>query len=459
MNIMMESKNKLALTILLSFFIMSSLFADNEKNVILITADTLRADHLSCYGYPLPTTPNIDKLSKEGILFLSTRAPIPTTSPAHASIMTSLYPHNHKVVINLAPIDKNTKTLAEILQDNGYLTAAVVSAWPLKKGRSGLERGFHFYEDTFRSSYKTFQAEQLANKATDKALKWLHQNKKKKFFLWVHYFDPHYPYREHSKQNNLSIKLKKKSEKQRMRKREKNNYKYDREIAFMDFHIGRLLNAINEWQLASNTIVIFTADHGESLGEHNYSGHGKYLYEPSLHIPLIIKEHTISPNRKVINNEVSLLDIMPTILDLLDIPNSLPLAGSSLVPVILENKETDNNIAYFMTFKTNLSNFPILGKLKRGHFAKSFPDRISLIKDEVKFIYSAKNNKLELYNLNKDVSEQANLAMENIKLAKKLKSELILWFNRTKSSSLMKNKYILLNEEDIEKLKSLGYIN
>lgn len=456
---MISMRLKIVLAIVLYFSVFPLLFADNDKNVLLITADTLRADHLSCYGYPLPISPNIDKLGNEGTLFLSARTPIPTTSPAHASIMTSLYPHNHKVVINLAPIDKNIKTLAEILQENGYKTAAIVSAWPLKKGRTGLEKGFHFYDDAFQKSYNAFQAEQLANKATDKALKWLFQNKREKFFLWVHYFDPHHPYREHSKLNNLSIKLKDKSEKQRMGKREKTIYKYDREIAFMDFHIGRLLNALKEWQLDSETFIIFAADHGESLGEHNYSGHGKYLYEPSLHIPLIMKGQKIIPEGKVIKDEVSLLDIMPTILDLIDIPNNLSLSGSSLVPTIMDNKKANNNTTYFMAYKTNLSNFPILGKLKRGHFAKSFPDRISLLKDEVKFIYSAKNDKLELYNLKKDVSEEANLAMRDIKLAKKLKSELILWFNRTKSSGLMKNRYILLNEEDIEKLKSLGYIN
>jgi arylsulfatase A-like enzyme len=450
---------KLTFVIFICFLIRQFSFADAEENVILITADTLRADHLSCYGYTLLTSPNIDNFSRESFLFSSARTPIPTTSPAHASIMTSLYPHNHKVLVNLAPMNKEIKTLAEILQENGYKTAAIVSAWPLRSGATGLEKGFDYYNDAFTDSYRAIQAEQLADETTNKAINWLSRNKNKKFFLWIHYFDPHYPYREHNKLSNLPVELKKKSDKKRMRKIEKIIYKYDREIAFMDFHIGRLFSALQEWNLNCKTIVILTADHGESLGEHNYTGHGKYLYEPSLHVPLIIRHPTINAQQKIINDNVSLLDIMPTVLDFLNISSNLTLSGKSLVPSINGKNNLANRIFYFMAFKTDVSNIPILGKLRRHRFKKSFPEKIAMLNGKIKFIFDAKKNKKEMYAMTTNQKEETNLAEKNYELARMLKSELIVWYNTTKSSGLIKNHYLLLKEEDIKKLKSLGYIN
>ncbi len=450
---------KLTFAIFICFLIIQFSFADTELNAILITVDTLRADHLSCYGYTLLTSPNIDNLCKEGFLFTAARTPIPTTSPAHTSIMTSLYPHNHKVIVNLAPMSKDIKTLAEILKENGYKTAAIVSAWPLKTGATGLEKGFDSYDDAFTDSYRGMQAEQLADETTNKVINWLSRNNNKKFFLWIHYFDPHYPYREHDKLRNLPVELKKKADKQRMPKIEKIIYKYDREIAFTDFHIGRVLNALKEWQLDSKTIIIFTGDHGESLGEHNYIGHGKYLYEPSLHVPLIIKHPSMNVNEKRIHDNVSLLDIMPTVLDFLNISITFPISGKSLAPFINGKNNPVHRIYYFMAFKTNVSNIPILGALRRNRFNQSFPDKIAMLNDKIKFIFDAKKDKKEMYNLVSEQIEKVNLAEENYELAKLLKSELIIWFNKTKSSGLIKNQYLLLKEEDIKKLKSLGYIN
>jgi arylsulfatase A-like enzyme len=457
---MSSGKTSILLLLILSFFFQQSVYGHTPKNVLLITVDTLRADHLSCYGYPFPTSPNIDNLSKEGVLFLSSRTPIPTTSPAHATLMTSLYPQNHNVIMNLAPMDENITTLAEVLKENGYTTAAVVSAWPLKKEGSGLEKGFDFYEDSFKNYYRGVQAEQFADKATNKAINWLHKNKEKKFFLWVHYFDPHFPYYEHADLHNLLFKVKKKEEKKSLSKTEDIIYRYDREIAFADFYIGRLLDVIKKWNLESDTIIIFTADHGESLGEHDYTGHGKYLYEPSLYIPLIIKHPEKILEGKIIKREVSLLDIMPTILDFLGIPTKIILLGESLVPLITGNdQEKYNRLHYFISFKTDLANIPILSNVKRSQFAKSFPERIALLKDNIKVIYSANDNTLEMYNIKSDPPEIENLANKNDELSKKLTSELILWFNKTKSSGYTKNKYLLLKEKDIKVLKSLGYIN
>lgn len=263
------------------------------------------------------------------------------------------------------------------------------------------------------------QAEQFADKATNKAINWLHKNKEKNFFLWIHYFDPHFPYYEHSDLHNLSFKLKKKGEKKRLNKTKYIIYRYDREIAFADFYIGRLFDVIKKWNLESDTIIIFTADHGESLGEHDYTGHGKYLCEPSLYIPLIIKHPEKILEGKTIKREVSLLDIMPTILDFLDIPTKITLLGKSLVPLITGNDQGKyNRLHYFITFKTDLANIPILSNMKRGQFAKSFPERIALLKDNIKVIYSANDNTLEMYNIKSDLPEIENLAKKMMSFQK-----------------------------------------
>ncbi|MEW5801851.1 MAG: tetratricopeptide repeat protein [bacterium] len=292
-----------------------------DYNVLLITIDTLRADHLGCYGYEKVKTPNLDALAAQGVLFTQAVTPVPITLPAHSSIMTGQYPIQHGVRNNGNFILENkARTLAEILKENGCRTGACIGSFVLNS-IFGLDQGFDFYEDKLPVRGKPTDIlynERNAGEITRLGLDWLKENGDRRFFLWLHYFDPHAAY---SPPFPFA--------------RDYQKCPYDGEIAYTDQCLGDLIKGLDLLGLTNRTIIILTADHGESLGEHGEATHAIFIYESTLRIPLIIKgPNGLFPRGKKIQALVSNLDILPAVCDLFDIKQPPDLAGKSLLPLM-----------------------------------------------------------------------------------------------------------------------------
>lgn len=293
-----------------------------QLNVLLITLDTTRADRLGAYGYAGVQTPVIDRLAAEGVLFERAITAAPLTLPAHTSIMTGLYPPRHGVRDNGGFFVRDeTVTLAERLREQGYRTGAFVGAYVLDS-RWGLNQGFDTYHDEFDlAKFDTpslATVERPANEVADRALAWLEGGASAvPFFAWVHFFDPHSPYRAPEPYGRAYAQQ-----------------PYLGEIAFTDAQVGRLVTFLEQQRLLENTVVVVVGDHGESLGEHGEGTHGFFLYDATTRVPLIIRvpRHESRPRR--VGTVVRTVDLLPTVLELLRLPVAERIDGRSLVPLI-----------------------------------------------------------------------------------------------------------------------------
>src|SRR5207253_4223372 len=277
-------------------------------NVVVITIDTLRPDHLGCYGYKQIRTPNIDALAADGARFERAYAAVPGTLPSHTVIFTGTYPiHSgmHDFAANV--LNPDQPTLASVLKEHGYTSGAVIGS-ALLDSRFGLNHGFDFYYDHFDFSRlqesNLDEMERPGNVVADVTLDWLAKNYQKKFFLWMHLYDPHYPYRPPAPYSQ-----------------EYESHPYDGEIAFADAQVGRLLRFLKEKGLYRNTLIVLSGDHGESLGEHGEKTHGFFIYNATLRVPLILHLPG-KASAKTLTHLVSLADLMPTVLQILkvDVP-------------------------------------------------------------------------------------------------------------------------------------------
>lgn len=287
-----------------------------SPSVLLVTLDTTRADHLGCYGASFASTPNLDALAREGARFDLALAPAPLTLPSHCSIMTGLVPRRHGVRDNARfRLDPGIPVLAERLRAAGYRTAAYVSSAVLDRV-GGLDRGFDLYDDTVRTGdRRAFNYEERAASQTTRAALYGLARLGPPFFFWVHYFDPHLPYVA--------------PEPFRTRFRDR---PYDGEIAFMDSEFGRLLEAART--RAPSLLVAVAGDHGEGLGDHGEAAHGVFLYQATQRVPLILAGFGVPRGAVIRGGPVGLVDIAPTILDLLGLPPIESADGRSLAPLL-----------------------------------------------------------------------------------------------------------------------------
>ena len=296
----------------------------DRPNVLVITVDTLRADRLGCYGFGLAHTPAIDRLADEGVRCADAATSAPITLPAHSSIMTGLYPPAHGVRDNgnyaLAP---EAVTLAERLHDAGYRTAAFVSALVLAR-RYGLDQGFDLYDDDLWSEDEPplfMIRKRPAPRTADRALAWLRGWKADRggqpFFMWVHFFDPHEPYELRS--TDLAALA---------------PTPYDAEVAQADRGVGRVLDWLRSEGVLDHTLVVFTADHGESLGEHGEPTHGIFIYDATVHVPLIWRLPRVLPAGTTYPGPVRHVDIVPTVLAVLGLPGGDAMQGANLLPAL-----------------------------------------------------------------------------------------------------------------------------
>ncbi|MFQ5792521.1 MAG: sulfatase, partial [Acidobacteriota bacterium] len=309
------------------------LLGEAPPHLVVVTFDTTRADRIGCYGYPGIDTPSIDRLAREGVLFTRAYCQAVQTLPSHASLFTGLYPITNDVVSNGQSLSDQAVTLAELLRSNGYQTGAIVATAPLMRAFN-LDQGFDTYVDSFEGSafrrafhsfFRIFSFNKLnirttrpAQRVAALARKWLRRaaRKKRPFFLWIHFIEPHYPYQFHPdfdkpkrvvSDGELNVYGEKESN-------------YLNEIEFADYYLGQVLSYMDEVGLTGKTLTIFTADHGESLGEHGYRGHRQEVYEPVIRVPLIFRFPGRLPAGKSLETPAMLVDVMPTVLDLSGVP-------------------------------------------------------------------------------------------------------------------------------------------
>ncbi len=306
-------------------------------NLVVVTMDTTRADHLSVYGYHKNTTPSLSRLAEGSTVFERCLTVVPITLPSHTSIFTSLYPPSHGVRENANfYVPDKVDTLAELLSGAGFQTAAFVGSFPLSS-IFNLDQGFDVYDDRFsyvEEDFNRFQpqnqvyfAERKADKVTREAIDWLeHERSGEPFFLWLHYFDPHHPLNPPPAFQRLFP-----------------NSAYDGEIALVDDGIGAVLRTLEDLELDQNTVVIVTADHGEGLGDHGEETHAVLLYDSTIRVPLIIHDPRRNAAQRL-GGTVRSIDIMPTALDLLDLQVSPDIHGESLVPLMDDGRSEHRNV-------------------------------------------------------------------------------------------------------------------
>lgn len=301
-------------------------------NVLLVTLDTVRADHLGCYGFPGARTPVIDALARRGTRFGTAVSHSPITGPSHASILTGLTPLRHGVRNNSDyALPATVPTLPEALGRGGYRTAAFVSGFPLER-RFGYDRGFEVYDDAFPRGTDPRRApyvERRADLTTFAALKWLDgtTGSEAPWFLWVHYYDPHSPYEPPGDYARAFA-----------------DRPYDGEIAFADSQLGVLLRRLDERGLTGRTLVVVTADHGESLGEHGEATHGMFVYDSTLRVPWVLAGPGV-PAGGVATVVGRLVDVAPTVLDYAGLPAPASIEGRSVRPAI-EGRSMSDEPAY-----------------------------------------------------------------------------------------------------------------
>jgi len=418
-----------------------------KPNLILISVDTLRQDHLGIYGYKRNTSPNIDRLLKTGVWFTNAHCNVPLTSPSFSSMMSSRYPHETGSTRNGIPMIDGIETLAEILKKQGYTTAAILSNWPLKKHLSNLQKGFDIYDDNFfEKRWLIFNSERDAKDVTALSIAWIEQKPKEPFFLWAHYSDPHSPYLFHK---GFLFKEPDKPDTEIQRKIDA----YDSEIAYTDYQIGLLMNKLKEKGLDKTSLIVFLADHGESLGEHGYTGHGRYLYEDCMRVPFGLSGPGIPLNQRI-DVQVELLDLAPTCLGYLGIPHAKLMRGRNLIPFIKGEKPWQKSyLVYFETYPGAV----------RGEGADKIvntkkPIWIGLKLDDAKVLYSVSGSRWEMFNLQSDHKELKNLADPSNQNFILYSEHLLKWY-RSWEQSIAMGKTDALTEEDRKKLEALGYIN
>jgi len=399
-----------------------TVFSRKSVNVLLISMDTTRADRLGCYGYDKNTTPNIDSFAAESILFKSAVAPIPFTFPSHLSMMTGTIPPYHGQHDNDgATISDTHLTLAEVLKGQGYKTGAILASYVLA-AKFGLNQGFDTYTDFSDRSVGTtvFCNGRRACETARLANEWIEENKGDKFFLFAHFYDPHFPY---DPPEGFIEQFK--------------DSPYDGEIASVDHAIGRILDKLKELDLYDNTIIIITGDHGEMLGEHQEAGHGYYIYEGAIKVPLIVKLPGSGKSIRV-DKAVGLIDIFPTVCSRLGIGAPDFVQGIDLSGYL--KTKTARKDRYLFTESLSATKFggnSLLGVVTNQH----------------KYIQTTRP---ELYDVQKDPAEENNLIKQESKRARLMQGNLKLILDN--SAGIVNNEKTEVGLETKKQLESLGYI-
>ncbi len=438
------------------------------KNIVLISLDSLRADHVGCYGYEFPTTPSIDRFAEDAVKFNNAYATAPWTLPSHGSMLTGLYPIVHKGDNIKSPMAAFPPTLAEVLGDFGYKSAAVVSA-PFLLDRYKLNRGFDYYDQSIADAKNNKNGKHGKN-TTRKGLKYIDKMKGAPFFLLLHYWDIHHPYNPQKEYIDIfDPDYKGNIDGFNIQDREDfvpgmnpGDLKrllalYDGEIRYTDDSVGAFLHGLALRGLDKNTIVIITSDHGEEFLEHGGRAHLAQCWEETIRVPLLIKTPWINPVNSSFDSPVSLIDLFPTIPALLGLEYENPqLQGISLFDYISGSSPLPKRELFA---ETRLGRVSALRKEKKGAWT-------AMITSDLKKYHYFRHPKLgfrKLFDLGKDPGEKTDIfqeAQDSANLAKTLDDHRKLMI-RTRAKMRRgagESDKIKVDKDFEDRLKSLGYI-
>jgi arylsulfatase A-like enzyme len=430
---------------------------DDSPNVLLITIDTLRADHMGTYGHDVPTTPAVDRLAAEGATFEHAYSPMGTTSPAHATLFTARQPLAHGLVRNGLTLLEEETTLAEILTDHGYQTAGFVSAFPVSQ-RFGFGQGFEIFDDHFEGSKPTFLIDNWAGidvggafdrrgvVTTDAAVAWLEgRGDPRSLFLWVHLFDPHSPYSAPPGFVRTAFA----------------DYSgepssYDAEIRYADEQVSRLVAAFEAVSPVS-TLIVVASDHGEGLLDHGWPFHNRYLYEEEVRIPLIFRWPGRIPAGLRLAQPAHLVDVLPTLTALLGISHDErePGDGMDLSPFLARERRPAPDLERVLWFQ-------------RPYYTRDAPKPyrspelvtdgygFGLRRGRWKYMERPRVAQHELYDLEEDAKEQRNLAPGSPRRVRRLSRLLGEW--RRQQLGAASDRMDEAQPGDTDALRALGYV-
>nr|MBA3949805.1 sulfatase-like hydrolase/transferase [Acidobacteriota bacterium] len=399
--------------------------APGDLNVVLITMDTTRFDAMGYAGAQGNPTPAVDALAREGVVFDNAVASVPLTLPSHSTMFTGMLPPRHGVRDNGGfVLDPKHVTLAERLRDRGWKTGGFVGAYVLD-AKWGIDQGFEHYHDQFDlTKYKRISLGDVARTAgevVDAAMPWLEQNAQNKFFAWLHFYDPHTPYDPPEPWKSRFP-----------------GRPYIGEVAYVDAQIARVTNWLRSRGLIDRTIIIVTADHGESLGEHGEGSHGLFIYDASVKVPLVIRAPYAAAKGRTVAQVVRSHDLAPTVLDLLGLPGDPAMEGRSLAPFLAGGRGPDLDAYSESLYARHHYGWSELTALRAGRF---------------KYIQAPRP---ELYDLEQDPKELDNLFDARQSLADRLASELLKASAEDVTEAGAPQATV--DPETRERLAALGYI-
>jgi len=402
---------RLCFIVLLAF--PCSVLAGRSTSIVLISIDTLRADHLGCYGYRKIRTPHLDGLTQGGTLFGHVDTPVPMTLPAHVSLLSSTYPHVHGVEENGKQVPRKIVTLQAVLKANGYRTAAFIGGYVLD-ARFGLNEGFDVYDSPFHlrpdPGEEPHEVKRSADTVLGAAAKWLKGESGRPFFAFIHLYDAHQPYSHGS---------------------------YDAEISYIDEAVGRFQQSLAAQKTLEDALIVLTSDHGESLGEHGEETHGYFIYESTLWVPLIIRWPASAPHyTDRVGEPAGLIDLAPALLEFGGIPAPPQFQGHSLMRLLRPHSSGGE---------------PVYGEslYARDHLECSPLRSVRL--GRYKYIEAPKP---ELYDLETDPREMHNRYDTERNVALGLKARLASFHQPARPPAQS-----LANQEVITRLRSLGYLS
>jgi len=403
-------------------------------NIILITLDTTRADRMGFLGSSRRVTPNLDILAKQSVVFTRAYAQVPLTTPSHAAILTGTYPQYSRVEDLGAKLKKEIPYLPDLLHARGYHTAAFVGADILDPASTarGFERGFDVYDADFHrrkpgeDRYKS--VERRAEDVANRALGWLSHNHQRPFFIWLHFYDPHDPYDppEPFKTHYASAP-------------------YDGEIAYTDSVVGSMMEVLRRHGLYQNAVIVIAADHGEAFGEHGEERHGVFLYDETIHVPLLLRLPAGRFAGKRVDDRVALADIAPSLLEAAGIPAPATMQAHSLFPSIDAAKSAAGE-------KGKAASRPIYSETNYGHRTFGWAELRSWRTGKYLYVQAPKR---ELYDQSSDPGALKNLAEASKAVADTLEEQL---GDFQQKSSSAKTEQAKLDPAQAEKLRALGYL-
>ncbi len=439
---------------------------DHRFNVVLISLDSLRADHVGCYGYDRATTPALDRFAGEGVRFANAISTSSWTLPTHLTMFTGRYQLSHGVVQDTMSLRPLVPTLPEVFKKNGYTTAGFVSG-PYLAAHYGYARGMDTYEDISAEYAHRQEARSaiVAPEVTEKALGWLDAHAQDRFFLFIHYFDIHYDYIPPSPYDTMfdpdyrgtidgSNFIERRDVNSRMDARDLEHILalYDGEIRFTDDHVAKVLQRIDRLGLRDNTLVIIVSDHGDEFFEHGNKGHHRTVYSEVLRVPFLMRLPKGIGRGSVVNEQVSLVDLMPTILDITGIDTPRGVEGVSLLPLV-RGRPIDREAIYAEFFDKRGFNLQV---------ARRTPEHKTI--EHFNRLMHPKRRPIEAYDLSTDPRERHDLAAGRVEWLNGEMARLGSWLeqrwrvHRELERADHGTNRVKIDNETMQRLKSLGYV-